>query len=241
MSSLLGRWTPLSQSRRHGDLRDCTGLDRGLLLVSYYSKFNQKRHGHVSLLHVTDSRPCSGILVNTSSAGLFLYIKGHGSTIFRDGLRLALILFLASSALWAQVEFLSTLIDSNASSTCQAAVVISSLFDQLARVSIEQFLIWAIAKDGRKSAAGLATQVLLLARFVVGMVFVGVTKPQFNSTCVPLSSIEPVAITTIALDAVILTAIAALALSARSGKTVLLILASLATWMGVSDAIYFIL
>ncbi|KAF3011353.1 hypothetical protein E8E14_007624 [Neopestalotiopsis sp. 37M] len=175
-----------------------------------------------------------GILVNTSSAGLFLYIKGHGSTIFRDGLRLALILFLASSALWAQVEFLSTLIDSNASSTCQAAVVISSLFDQLARVSIEQFLIWAIAKDGRKSAAGLATQVLLLARFVVGMVFVGVTKPQFNSTCVPLSSIEPVAITTIALDAVILTAIAALALSARSGKTVLLILASLAIWMGTS-------
>lgn len=97
-----------------------------------------------------------------------------------------------------------------------------------------------IAKDGRKSAAGLATQVLLLARFVVGMVFVGVTKPQFNSTCVPLSSIEPVAITTIALDAVILTAIAALALSARSGKTVLLILASLAIWMGVSDTIYFI-
>ncbi|ETS74497.1 hypothetical protein PFICI_14363 [Pestalotiopsis fici W106-1] len=175
-----------------------------------------------------------GILVNTASAGLFLYIKGHGSTIFRDGLRLALILFLASSALWAQVEFLATLIDSTASSTCQAAVSISSLFDQLARVSIEQFLIWAIAKDGRKSAAGLATQVLLLARFVVGMVFVGVTKPQFNSTCVPLSSIEPVAITVIALDAVILTAIAALALSARSGKTVLLILAALAIWMGTS-------
>ncbi|KAI0175314.1 hypothetical protein BJ166DRAFT_171447 [Pestalotiopsis sp. NC0098] len=175
-----------------------------------------------------------GILVNTASAGLFLYIKGHGSTIFRDGLRLALILFLASSALWAQVEFLATLIDSTASSTCQAAVIISSLFDQVARVSIEQFLVWAIAKDGRKSAAGLATQVLLLARFIVGMVFVGVTKPQFNSTCVPLSSIEPVAITVIALDAVILTAIAALALSARSGKTVLLILAALAIWMGTS-------
>jgi hypothetical protein len=183
---------------------------------------------------------CSGILFNTASAGFFLYVKGHGSAIFRDGLRLALILFLVSSALWAQVQFLATLIDSTATSTCQVAVIISTLFDQFARISIEQFLIWAVAKDGPKSAAGLATQVLLFARFIIGMVFVGETRPQFNTTCVPLSSVEPIAIAVVALDAVILTITAVLAFTTESSKygqgskAILLTISALATWMGVS-------
>lgn len=179
------------------------------------------------------------MLTNTASAGFILYIKGHGSALFRDGLRLALILFLASSALWAQVGFFSTLIDPTEGSTCQVAVIVSTLLDQFARVSIEQFLIWVVAKDGLKSAAGLATQILLFARFIVGMVFVGETKPQFNSTCVPLSNVVPVAIAVIALDAVILTSIAVLAVAGGTNKngpgskTVLLTIAALAVWMGV--------
>ncbi|KAK9772906.1 hypothetical protein SCAR479_10416 [Seiridium cardinale] len=183
-----------------------------------------------------------GILLNTASAGFILYIKGHGSAIFRDGLRLALIFFLASSALWAQVEFLATLIDPTATSTCQAAVIISSLLDQVARVSIEQFLIWSVAKDGLKTAAGLATQVLLLVRFIIGMVFVGETKPQFNTTCVPMSNLVPIAIAVVALDAVILTSTAVLTFttaSTKSGqgsKAILLTIAALAVWMGTSVA-----
>lgn len=146
---------------------------------------------------------------------------------------------MASAALWAQVEFLTTLIEPTASSTCQVAVILSALLDQFARVSIEQFLIWAVARDGLKSAAGLATQVLLLARFVIGMVFVGETKPQFNNTCVPLSNVVPVAIAVIALDAVILIATAILALTAGANKngpsrrTILVTISALAIWMGV--------
>ncbi|KAI1880738.1 hypothetical protein JX265_000978 [Neoarthrinium moseri] len=184
-----------------------------------------------------------GIVVNTASAGVVLYIKGHGSTIFRDGLRLALILFLTSSALWAQVEFLATVIDATATSTCQVAVIFSTLLDQFARVSIEQFLIWSVAKDGAKSVAGMIPQILLLARFVVGMVLVGVSKPQFTPTCVPLSNVTPVAIAVIALDAVILASLTISALKSGSSKdggrssqdkTLLLIIAGLGIWMGTS-------
>ncbi|KAH6647656.1 hypothetical protein BKA67DRAFT_662428 [Truncatella angustata] len=181
-----------------------------------------------------------GILLNTASAGFVLYIKGHGSAIFRDGLRLALILFLASSALWAQAEFLATLIEPTSISTCQIAVIISSFLDQIARVSIEQFLVWALAKDGLKSPAAIATQIILLVRFIVGMVFVGETKPQFNSTCVPMSNVVPISIAVIALDAVILISTAVMAFttgSKKSGqgtKALLLTISALAVWMGTS-------
>ncbi|KAI0129573.1 hypothetical protein BJ170DRAFT_279459 [Xylariales sp. AK1849] len=182
-----------------------------------------------------------GILFNAASAGFVLYIKGHGSAIFRDSLRLALILFLASSALWAQVEFLTTIINTTATSTCQVAVIFSTLFDQFARVSIEQYLLWAVAKQGKKTVLSILPQLLLLARFVVGMVFVGESRVQFNPTCVPLSSVVPLAIVVVVLDAVILAIIAIQAFTSSSskdgqgnGKAVLLTIGALAIWMGTS-------
>ncbi|ORY61346.1 uncharacterized protein BCR38DRAFT_411227 [Pseudomassariella vexata] len=187
-----------------------------------------------------------GILVNASSAGLVLYIKGYGSAIFRDGLRLALITFLASSALWAQVEFISTVIEPTAASACQVTVIFSSLFDQVARVSIEQYLLWAVADQGSKSVSGMIPQALLLSRFIIGMVFVGETRVQFNPTCVPVSSVVPVAIVVIAVDVVILAYLAIRAFSSApkdaggnqqavfKRKAVLLTIAALAIWLGTS-------
>lgn len=186
----------------------------------------------------------SGVLFSAASAGFTLYVKGHGSAFFRDGLRLALIIFLASSALWALVGFIATLIDPTASSQCQTAVIFSTLFDQFARTAIEQYLVWAVGASGPASMVGRVQQLLVGGRFIAGMVFVGESRPQFNSTCVPQSNLFAVAIAVIATDAVILTLLAVQALSPGASKdgnqgsdrrrAVLLTVTALAIWQGTS-------
>ncbi|KAI0379026.1 hypothetical protein F5Y04DRAFT_260949 [Hypomontagnella monticulosa] len=177
-----------------------------------------------------------GILFNAASAALVLYVIGHGSAIFRDGLRLVLIMFLASSAAWALVEFLTTIIEPTAATTCQVAVIFSSVFDQLGRVFVEQYLVWAARTEGKK-ISNLAPQVLVLGRFGVGMAFIGLTRSEFNPTCVPVSSVLPVAIIVIVLDALILGLVAIQILSMGSAKgkrSVTLVTIGLAIWTGMS-------
>lgn len=188
-------------------------------------------------------------MVNAATAALFLYINGHGSAIFRDGLRLVLITFLLSSALWAQVSFIATVIDTTDSTMpCQAGIIFSTLFDQVGRFSVEQYLLWAMNTGRKQSIADMIAQALVAGRFVVGMVFVGFSKPQVDTVCVASSSSLPIAITTIALDAVIIAMFAARAFmtrmvadiqentsSAARSKSVLLVMVGFAIWTGVSD------
>lgn len=185
-----------------------------------------------------------GILFNAASAALVLYAIGHGSAIFRDGLRLVLILFLASSAVWALVEFLSTVIEPTAPTTCQVAAIFSSIFDQLGRVFIEQYLVWA-TRGEKKRVVSLVTPVLVLGRFGVGMAFIGLTGSEFNPTCVPVSKVLPVAIIVIALDFLILAMVAIQILSIGSAddiagtrqgprRSVTLVTIGLAIWIGMS-------
>ena len=186
---------------------------------------------------------CSGIVVNAGSAALFLTIKGYGSSIFRDGPRLVLITFLLCSALWAQIGFITTIINTNASVSCQVGIAFTTLFDQVARFAIEQFLLWTINTNTAVSWGQMVPQGLLLGRFILGAVFVGLSRPEFNPVCVPTSSVLPVAIVTVSLDAVIIATLAWRAFSsgfvrdvsrgsARS-KSVLLILTGLAIWTAV--------
>jgi len=155
------------------------------------------------------------MVVNAAVAALFLYTNGHGSTIFRDGLRLVLISFLLCSALWALVDFISALIDAQVSSSpCQIAVVFATIFDQLGRFSVEQYLLWAMnSRVGKVSAGQLIPQLLILGRFVAGGVFAGFAKPQVDSFCVAVSSMLPISIVIIALDVVIILFLAGRAFS----------------------------
>ncbi|KAK5626461.1 hypothetical protein RRF57_002176 [Xylaria bambusicola] len=141
-----------------------------------------------------------GILFNLASAALVLYVKSNGSAIYRDGLRLVLILFFLSSSTWALIEFLSTLIDPSAVTTCQVAVIFSSLFDQFGRVFVEQYLVWAVPKGDAKTVFSLIPQILVFGRFFVAIAFTAVTRTQFKPTCAPISSVQGVSITIIALD-----------------------------------------
>ncbi|KAI1343008.1 hypothetical protein F5Y15DRAFT_273891 [Xylariaceae sp. FL0016] len=188
-----------------------------------------------------------GILFNAASATLVLYVKGHGSAIFRDGPRLVLILFLLSSTSWAVTEFLETLIDSTAVSTCQVAVIFSSLFDQLGRTFVEQYLVWGVQKGAPLTAFNVMPQILVLGRLIAGIAFVATTKPDFAPTCVPTSNISAVPIAVIATDAVILVLLAIQAFSPEpakgaprqqsasgKGKAVSLVVIGVAVWMGTS-------
>ncbi|KAI1132806.1 hypothetical protein F5Y10DRAFT_170058 [Nemania abortiva] len=188
-----------------------------------------------------------GILFNAASAALVLHVKGHGSAIYRDGLRLVLILFLLASSSWALVEFLSTLIDPSATTTCQVAVIFSSLFDQLGRVFVEQYLAWAVPKGDAKAVFSLVPQILVFGRLFVGIAFTAVTRTQFKPTCAPVSSIRAVAITTIALDGAIIGILSIQAFSTNSVrkdpgsnsiilsiKTVRLVVVGVAVWWGTS-------
>ncbi|OTA56309.1 hypothetical protein K449DRAFT_468502 [Hypoxylon sp. EC38] len=185
-----------------------------------------------------------GILFNAASAALVLYVIGHGSAIFRDGLRLVLILFLASSAVWALVEFLSTVIEPTAPTTCQVAAIFSSIFDQLGRVFIEQYLVWA-TRGEKKKVVSMVAQVFVLGRFGVGMAFIGLTGSEFNPTCVPVSKVLPVAVIVIALDFLIFAMVIIQIFSIGSTndiavtrqapkRSVTLVAIGLAIWIGMS-------
>lgn len=159
----------------------------------------------------------SGILVNAASAAIVLFTKGYGLAVFRNGLRLALVIFLASSALWAQIAFISTAIDTTASSACQITATFSTIFDQVARVAIQQYMVFMAQQEETKPLRFLP-QLMVLARFIVGIVFVVLTRSEFQPTCVPTSSQVPVAITVTAMDATILVLLAVQFLSGRQGK-----------------------
>ena len=60
------------------------------------------------------------------------------------------MLFLLFAALWAQLDFLNLLLPVTSTIACQATLIFSTLFDQLARVGMEQFLLWSVG-HGTKS------------------------------------------------------------------------------------------
>ncbi|KAI8303605.1 hypothetical protein K4K61_006892 [Colletotrichum sp. SAR11_59] len=165
-----------------------------------------------------------GIVLNAASAAVFLFAKGHGSKIFRDGLRLVLITFLASAALWAQIDFAALTIDPTAISGCQVVVIFTTIFDQLARFAIEQYLLWAINSNAKVPTGAIIPQAVIGTRFVLGAVFVGFQKPQIATVCVSKTDVLPIGVVIMVTDFLIIGMLAFRASSlgliaeARSGQ-----------------------
>jgi hypothetical protein len=191
------------------------------------------------------------MVVNAATGAVFLYLKGHASSLWRDGLRLVLVTFLATSALWAQTDFFTTLISVNSSTGCQVAIVFASIFDQLARVSLQQAIIWAINHHDRVSPTeSFFAQGAILVRFVLGGVFVGLQRPQLDSVCLTSTSILPYGFVLLTADFAFTTAILARAISfglfkdiqnGESGssrsRAAILIIFGFGTWTGVSSGL----
>lgn len=166
------------------------------------------------ILNTTPSN--SGNLFNAALGALVPNVRGHGSTVFRDGKRLALVLFLLSVALWAQIDFATELIDPTATQACQIGIIFTTAFDQLARIAIEQFSLWVIFDGVRVSAARTVAHILLFGRLALGVVFVALSKPAFDTTCVSISSNFPVALAVVAADALFIVVLAVAAFANRN-------------------------
>jgi hypothetical protein len=123
------------------------------------------------------------------------------------------VLFLVFAALWSQIEFLTLMMPTTMPGVCSAAVIVSSTLDQLARVMMEQFLLWSVGHGSKMTTERLILQGVLLLRIVAGGILVGFTRSDFAPTCVARTSILPVGIVVLALDAVIFSVLIARALS----------------------------
>ena len=88
----------------------------------------------------------------------------------------------------------------NNPSLCQAGVGFSTAFDQLARVGMEQFLLWSMSRGARLSPAQAVMQAVLIIRLLLGGVLVGFTRPEFAPACVARNAVIPIAIVALVLD-----------------------------------------
>ncbi|KAK2626142.1 hypothetical protein QTJ16_004404 [Diplocarpon rosae] len=150
-----------------------------------------------------------GTLLQAATGALFIFYEVYGSTFFRDGRRLVLIVFLFSSALWAQVEFLNLLLADllfakTRATACQVIVLTSTLFDQLARVAIEQFLLWSVGNGMKLTAERLILQGILFLRMIGGGILVGFTRPHPGPLCAARRAVAPITIVILALDGLII-------------------------------------
>ncbi|KAF7949832.1 uncharacterized protein EAE97_003341 [Botrytis byssoidea] len=186
-----------------------------------------------------------GILLQAATGALLIYARGHGSNIFKDGRRLVLVLFLLFSVLWVQIGFLELLMPTTGIGVCQVGLIFTTGFDQLARVAIEQFLLWSIGHGTKITVIRVILQGLLVVRLVVGGVLVGITRPQFSPTCVAETSIIPVAIIVLVMDLIIAGALLVQAGSLGmfgdrredrkvQSRALLLVIAGFAVWTGTS-------
>lgn len=190
-------------------------------------------------------------MVNAATGAVFLYIKGHSSSLWRDGLRLVLVTFLATSALWAQTDFISLLISVNSSAACQVAIVFASIFDQLARVSLQQAIIWALNHRDRVSPnESFFAQGAVFTRFILGGIFIGLQRPQLDSVCLTSTSTLSYSFVLLTADFVFTIAILARAISfgllkdIQNGQTdpsrsraAMLLIFGFGTWTGVSHGL----
>lgn len=145
----------------------------------------------------------SGMVVSAASLAVLMQFSGAGKPLYRGLIRLVLVSFLLFSISWAGTSFGATFINPNANAGCQIAIAFASAFDQLARITLEEFLFWAMKSDARLSLGVLFPQGVMFLRFVIGGVFVGVQRPQFKPVCTATTLFWPLGIAVLVADAFI--------------------------------------
>lgn len=142
----------------------------------------------------------SGIIVLSASAVGFIHFREHGRYFLKDVLRLVLVGFLGCAGLWAVMGFTATLLSDGAASPCQVVVAFGAVFDQLARLAIEQFLLGSIHRGFPMGKSGYLAQVIIVLRLLLGGVFVAVQRPDFSPVCVASNILFPIGIAATGVD-----------------------------------------
>ncbi|KAL7913246.1 hypothetical protein GGI35DRAFT_491419 [Trichoderma velutinum] len=189
-----------------------------------------------------------GLVVLAASAAIFFFVKAGKSPLIRDELRLALSFFLAASALWGVLDFATTLVHEGSASACQTVISFAAVFDQVARVSVEQFLLWAVNGGVKVTKLSLAMQGALVVRFILGAIFVGVQRPQFEPVCVASNLILPIGVIVMVTDVAMVVALSTKVVLAKKSNAIrpelsrtnalIFVAAGLGIWTGLSIPLF---
>lgn len=146
-----------------------------------------------------------GILFQSGLTALQLYTKGHGfgKKLIKDHRRLVLVIFLIGVAIWSQVLFAGLIVPASIPIICQVTTSITSTFDQVSRVALEGFLLWSVAHVSKSAREKRVLGTIIGVRGIVGAVFVGFVRTQFDPTCLAVSTLLPVSVVLIAMDVII--------------------------------------
>jgi hypothetical protein len=138
---------------------------------------------------------------------VIFHLRGGAFSLFRGGLRLVLAGFLLFAFLWGVAGFVATFINQTSSLGCQVAVALAAGFDQMARVTLQEFLFWTMKSDTRAAASVILAQVVIFLRVILGGVFVGVQRPQFAPVCVTTNLLWPLGVAVLCMDTFIVIAL----------------------------------
>ncbi|KAG6105404.1 hypothetical protein E4U31_001437 [Claviceps sp. LM219 group G6] len=144
-----------------------------------------------------------GLVVCAASGTVLFHLRGGASSLVRGGLRLVLAAFLLFVTLWAVNGFVGAFISQDDAAACQITVAFASAFDQIARVTLEEYLFWAMRRDLRATSGLWFTQTIIFLRFVLGGIFVGVHRPHFAPICVATSLVWQIGVAVAVADAAI--------------------------------------
>lgn len=231
----------------HVDPRSCPDSCRRIYFVS---------DAPLDVSWNTNSFFNSGLLLQAALGGLLIFLNGHTTSLWQDRRRLVLSVFISFAALWALFNFVNFLLPSDQPMICQATLILSTTFDQAARVAIEGFILWSLGQSTKSALERNGFAALLVIRGVGGGVFVGFTRPQFEPVCVARSELLPISIAVLALDGIILGIIlirfftlglwAAMSdgrseTNQEQSKALGISVVGLAIWMGVSPCVQDIL
>ncbi|KAG6035798.1 hypothetical protein E4U19_004296 [Claviceps sp. Clav32 group G5] len=144
-----------------------------------------------------------GLVVCAASGTVLFHLRGGTSSLVRGGLRLVLAAFLLFVTLWAVNGFVGAFISQDDTAACQITVAFASAFDQIARVTLEEYLFWAMRRDLRATSGLWFTQTIIFLRFVLGGIFVGVHRPHFAPICVATSLVWQIGVAVAVADAAV--------------------------------------
>jgi hypothetical protein len=80
----------------------------------------------------------------------------------------------------------------------------STLFDQLARITISGFLLWYLGRGKKTAAERYVLGALMGMRIVAGTIFTGFARPSYAPVCVAQSDSLPASIVVLGFDGVII-------------------------------------
>lgn len=122
-----------------------------------------------------------GILLHAAQSSFYSAIHGHYKTLFLHRRRLILLAFLLSASLLALSQFVVLLLLDDI--PCQIAVIFSTTFDQLTRISAYAFVISKIVEETQYRNERYMLWAALGLRGVVAGVVIGFTRTQFIPVC----------------------------------------------------------